>query len=61
MSDVNAGFLKVGSNEQDEIVINHPDLKPDENGVGRIISRNCFLNMRVAVRGKFIARKKSPA
>lgn len=31
------GFLEVGCNEQDEIVINHPDLKPDENGVGHII------------------------
>ena len=31
------GFLEVGTNEHNEIVINHPDLKPDENGVGHII------------------------
>jgi hypothetical protein len=32
-----AGYLGVGLNEQNEIVINHPDLKPDENGVGHIV------------------------
>lgn len=31
------GFLEVGTNDRDEIVINHPDLKPDENGVGHIV------------------------
>ena len=31
------GFLEVGRNEQGEVVINHPDLKPDENGVGHIV------------------------
>jgi hypothetical protein len=31
------GYLEVGLNDQDEIVINHPDLKPDENGVGHIV------------------------
>lgn len=31
------GYLEVGCNEHDEIVINHPDLKPDENGVGHIV------------------------
>jgi len=31
------GFLEVGCNEQDEIVVNHPDLKPDENGAGHIV------------------------
>ena len=31
------GFLEVGCNEQNEVVINHPDLKPDENGVGHIV------------------------
>jgi hypothetical protein len=30
------GFLEVGV-EGNEIVINHPDLKPDENGVGHIV------------------------
>ena len=32
-----AGFLEVGLNEKNEIVVNHPDLKPDENGVGHIV------------------------
>lgn len=32
-----SGFLEVGCNDQDEIVINHPDLKPDANGVGHIV------------------------
>jgi hypothetical protein len=31
------GFLYVGHNEQYEIVVNHPDLEPDENGVGHIV------------------------
>jgi hypothetical protein len=37
MSDKIEGFLEVGCNEQNEIVVNHPDLKPDENGVGHIV------------------------
>lgn len=32
-----AGVLEVGHNERGEIVINHPDLHPDENGVGHIV------------------------
>ena len=31
------GFLEVGLNDKNEIVINHPDLMPDENGVGHIV------------------------
>lgn len=31
------GFLEVGHNDKGEVVINHPDLKPDENGVGHIV------------------------
>jgi hypothetical protein len=31
------GFLEVGLNQSNEIVINHPDLEPDENGVGHIV------------------------
>jgi len=31
------GFLEVGLNDGGEIVVNHPDLKPDENGVGHIV------------------------
>lgn len=37
MSDKVEGYLEVGLNEHDEIVINHPDLKPDEKGVGHIV------------------------
>lgn len=37
MTDKIEGYLEVGLTEQDEIVINHPDLKPDANGVGHII------------------------
>lgn len=31
------GFLEVGTTGDGEVVINHPDLKPDENGVGHIV------------------------
>lgn len=31
------GFLEVGTTGEGEVVVNHPDLKPDENGVGHII------------------------
>ena len=34
---MNKGFLEVGLNGQGEIVINHPDLKPDADGVGHIV------------------------
>lgn len=37
MTDKIAGYLEVGLNDNNEIVINHPDLKPDENGVGHIV------------------------
>lgn len=37
MSDIIAGFLEVGCNDSGEVVINHPDLRPDENGVGHIV------------------------
>jgi hypothetical protein len=37
MSEKAEGFLEVGLNEQGEIVVNHPDLKPDSNGVGHIV------------------------
>ena len=29
--------LEVGTNGAGEVVINHPDLQPDENGVGHIV------------------------
>jgi hypothetical protein len=32
-----AGFLEVGTNGRGEIVVNHPDLKPDADGVGHIV------------------------
>ena len=31
------GYLQVGINDDGEVVINHDDLKPDENGVGHIV------------------------
>jgi hypothetical protein len=31
------GFLEVGRNDQGEVVVNHPDLKPGANGVGHIV------------------------
>jgi hypothetical protein len=37
MTEVACGVLEVGLNKQNEVVINHPDLKPDENGVGHIV------------------------
>lgn len=37
MTDKVEGFLEVGCNENNEVVINHPDLKPDETGIGHII------------------------
>lgn len=30
-------FLEVGTNGKGEIVVNHPDLQPDKNGVGHIV------------------------
>lgn len=37
MAGVEKGFLEVGVNGQGEVVVNHPDLEPDENGVGHIV------------------------
>jgi hypothetical protein len=37
MTDVAKGTLEVGTNGHGEVVINHPDLMPDENGVGHIV------------------------
>jgi hypothetical protein len=31
------GTLEVGTNGQGEVIINHPDLESDENGVGHIV------------------------
>lgn len=37
MADKITGVLEVGTNDNGEVVINHPDLKPDKNGVGHIV------------------------
>lgn len=37
MRDKIAGTLEVGHNGKGEVVINHPDVHPDENGVGHIV------------------------
>lgn len=37
MSEIEKGTLEVGTNGSGEVVINHPDLDPDENGVGHIV------------------------
>jgi hypothetical protein len=37
MPDKIEGYLEVGTNGEGEVVINHPDLKPDKNGVGHIV------------------------
>lgn len=37
MKDKVTGALEVGRNDDGEVVINHPDLEPDENGVGHIV------------------------
>jgi hypothetical protein len=35
--DIDAGTLEVGTNDRFEVIVNHPDLEPDENGVGHIV------------------------
>jgi len=37
MPDKITGHLYVGINDCGEVVINHPDLQSDENGVGHIV------------------------
>lgn len=37
MDEIAKGTLEVGTNGAGEVVINHPDLEPDENGVGHIV------------------------
>jgi hypothetical protein len=37
VSDKIAGHLEVGINDKGEVVVNHPDLKPDADGVGHIV------------------------
>ncbi len=35
--EIQKNALEVGTNGNGEVVINHPDLEPDENGVGHIV------------------------
>ena len=37
VADKITGFLEVGTNGRGEVVINHSDIMPDENGVGHIV------------------------
>jgi hypothetical protein len=37
MTEIAKNTLEVGTNGKGEVVINHPDLEPDENGVGHIV------------------------
>ena len=37
MTEAAKGILEVGTNGAGEVVVNHPDLTPDENGVGHIV------------------------
>ena len=37
MIEIAKGTLEVGTNGNGEVVINHPDLEPDEHGVGHIV------------------------
>jgi len=37
VTHIKENTLEVGVNKDCEVVINHPDLKPDENGVGHIV------------------------
>ena len=35
--DIIEGYLEVGHNEKGEVIINHPRMKLDANGVGHIV------------------------
>lgn len=69
MSDKNTGTLEVGTNGDGEVVINHPDLEPDENGVGHIVfSPNqarhlaqCLLRQATEAEMEAKAKQPSPA
>ncbi len=37
MADKVAGYLEVGCNDNGEVVINHPDIESDKDGVGHIV------------------------
>lgn len=67
MIDKIAGFLEVGLNEQGEVVVNHPDLKPDADGVGHIVfsptqaRRLADLLIKHAIQSESEARLKQQA
>jgi hypothetical protein len=53
MADVILGYLEVGTNGGGEVVINHPDLKPDKDGVGHIVfSPDQARRLAVLLQGK---------
>ncbi len=52
-----SGFLEVGTNGVGSVVINHPDLEPDEEGVGHII----FSPAEAERLGNLLLRKASEA
>ncbi len=37
MNQIEKNTLEVGTNGMGDVVVNHPDLQPDENGVGHIV------------------------
>ncbi len=37
MTEIAKNTLEVGTNGAGEVIVNHPDLQPDENGVGHIV------------------------
>ncbi len=57
MTDIVAGYLEVGINESGEVVINHPDLKPDADGVGHIV----FSPRQARNLGELLIRKAKEA
>lgn len=61
-SDKGSGVLEVGCNEHGEVIINHPDLKPDAEGVGHIVfSPQQVRNLaRILLRQADVAEGKEP-
>lgn len=48
-----SGYLEVGTNGKGEVVINHPNLEIDEDGVGHIVfSPQQALNLSVLLKKK---------
>lgn len=57
-----SGYLEVGLNDNHEIVVNHPDIEPDENGVGHIVfsAEQARHFARLLVKHARLAEKKKP-